>query len=116
MEHEREPGITAEEIVQLADEYEAGEERSHMNSTKLTEEEFYQLIQPGKVARFSRGKKGVNLQKEVRHIRAIVDEEAVVYRVWLKHKQYWCYCVKSLYEFWLDYDYGWLTIEEGKGA
>jgi hypothetical protein len=34
-----------------------------MNSTKLTEEEFYQLIQPGKVARLSRGKKGVNLQQ-----------------------------------------------------
>jgi hypothetical protein len=86
-----------------------------MNSTKLTEEEFYQLIQPGKIARFSRGEEGINLQKEVRHIRAIVDEQEVVYRVWSKHKQRWIYSVENLYGFWLDYGYGWLTIEEGKG-
>jgi hypothetical protein len=44
-----------------------------------------------------------------------VDEQEVVYRVWSRDKQYWVYYVKSLYEFWLDYDHGCLTIEEGKG-
>jgi hypothetical protein len=38
MEHERDPGITAEEILRLAAEYEAKEERSRMNSAEASKQ------------------------------------------------------------------------------
>lgn len=46
---------------------------------------------------------------ELRHIRAIVDEEYVVYRVWSRHRQGWLYRVEWLYEFYLKWENGRLA-------
>ena len=48
------------------------------------------------------------------HIRAIVDEEMVVFRWWRKRKQYWQYEVEGLYWFRLRKDH--LTkVKGGRG-
>lgn len=41
------------------------------------------------------------------HIRGIVDEY-IVYRVWSKHKQYWCYKIMHPYMAKLSFDSGFL--------
>jgi hypothetical protein len=43
-----------------------------------------------------------NLNNELLHIRAIVDDNVVVYRTWLRHKRRWRYSAKYFQEFeWL---------------
>jgi hypothetical protein len=49
-----------------------------------------------------------NINNQIRHIRAIVDEDQIVYRVWSK-KGYWRYFVTGRYEFELKYENGVLT-------
>jgi len=72
---------------------------------KLTEEEFYALIKPGLIVQFCRGR------EPIRHIRAIVDEEEVVFRTWNKHKQQWNYEVENWYSLWCAYELGILVIK-----
>lgn len=66
----------------------------------------YAMIQPGQSVRMNYGEG--NLNNEVRHIRAIVDEEFVVYRVWFKHKRRWEYKVEWVGAFQIGYDAGQL--------
>jgi hypothetical protein len=51
---------------------------------------FSELIEPGKSVRIFYNKNSIN--NELRHIRAIVDDSQVVYRVWSKRWQDWRYC------------------------
>jgi hypothetical protein len=54
-------------------------------------------LQPGKKIRvfYYEG----NRNNELRHIRAIVDEKWIVYKVWWPSKQRWHYAVESRYLF-----------------
>jgi hypothetical protein len=63
-----------------------------------------ELLQPGNKVRRSYGKKNPN--NCLMHIRAIVDGEWIVYRVWWKSKQYWRYRIEWRYRFELDYEKG----------
>lgn len=63
--------------------------------------EFLRLMQPGMALRvfYDEG----NPSNERRHIRAIVDGEWVVYRVWQRRRRWWMYrCehVSSLLDMW----------------
>jgi len=40
-----------------------------------------------------------NINNQIRHIRAIVDTDWVVYRVWSKRKRMWCYRIDHIYAF-----------------
>jgi len=42
------------------------------------------------------------VNNEVRHIRAIVDDDYFVWRVWSKHKQRWYYSTEYWYRLYLD--------------
>jgi hypothetical protein len=48
-----------------------------------------------------------NINNEIRHIRAIVDKEYIVYRVW--QKNHYSYRVAHKYEFELGYENGRLS-------
>lgn len=65
-----------------------------------------EMLQPGNKVRVFYNDNNINNQ--IRHIRAIVDEDQIVYRVWSK-KGYWRYFVTSRYEFELKYANGVLT-------
>jgi len=66
-----------------------------------------ELLQPGnKVRRFYN--KG-NPNNCVMHIRTIVDDEWIVYRVWWKGKQTWHYVINHRYRFELNYEKGRLS-------
>lgn len=56
-------------------------------------------LQPGTSWKIDYGKNNINTQ--VIHIRAIVDEDWVVFCAWSLGKQTWRYTVGSLYYFWL---------------
>lgn len=51
---------------------------------------------------FSKG----NLNNKTIHIRAIVDEEYIVYKHWLKRKKRWDYAIERYYFFKLIYEQG----------
>ena len=50
-----------------------------------------------------------NPNNQLRHIRAIIDDEYVVYRVWSRGKQSWCYHVEWVFGFILEYERGVLS-------
>lgn len=62
-----------------------------------------QMVQPGKTVRVGR-----HLPKRI-HIRAIVDEDQVVYRFWRRRVKDWEYRVEWLYSFQLWYEAGQLA-------
>lgn len=64
------------------------------------------LLMPGKKVRIFYGDGNVNNQ--IRHIRAIVDEEQVVYRVWT-HSRGWYYKVEWVLGFEITLKGGYLT-------
>lgn len=68
---------------------------------------FDKLVSPGSSCRvfYYDG----NPNNERRHIRAIVDDEQVVYRVWSRRHQTWRYYVEHLGRFELLWRDGWLT-------
>ncbi|TXH10589.1 MAG: hypothetical protein E6R03_15225 [Hyphomicrobiaceae bacterium] len=66
-------------------------------------EELYQMVQPGKSVRLGRHR-----PKRI-HIRAIVDEDQVVYRFWRRRVNDWEYRVEWLYTFQLWYEDGSLA-------
>ena len=51
-------------------------------------------ILPGQSYKLNLGKGNPN--NKTMHIRAVVDDEAVVYRVWSRHKQGWRYKLDTL--------------------
>lgn len=69
--------------------------------------ELLELLQVGKTLRIDFGKDNPN--NEVIHIRAIVDDDQVVFKTWNKHRQRWSYCVKWMYYFELLLEDGHLT-------
>ncbi len=66
-------------------------------------DEIEELIKPGNKVRvfYNNG----NINNEIRHIRAIVDNDQVVYRVWNKHKRRWVYYVEWVVKFQILYKY-----------
>ena len=69
-------------------------------------QELIDMLQPGKKVKlfFYEG----NLNNELRHIRAIIDGEYIVYKVWWPHKQYWHYKIEWIYSFVLFFENGHL--------
>jgi hypothetical protein len=66
-----------------------------------------EMLVPGnKIRRFYRAG---NVNNCTMHIRAIVDGEYIVYRVWSKTKQRWRYGVEWRYAFEMWYENGALT-------
>jgi len=66
------------------------------------------MLQPGNKVRqyFSQG----NVNNQLMHIRAIVDGDMIVYKVWSRRKQYWVYDVTSIYRFDLLNEGGYLSL------
>lgn len=69
--------------------------------------ELLEMIQPGKKVRvfYYPG----NRNNQLRHIRAIVDEEYIVYRIWSRRRRGWLYRVEWLYQFYLEWESGRLS-------
>lgn len=63
-----------------------------------------QKMKPGTSWRIDRGKGNIN--NKLIHILAIVDDEYIVYKTWLKHKQRWHYSVEWIYYYWLTHRAG----------
>lgn len=82
--------------------YVGGWNESHIpDNPKKTLDE---MLQPGKKVKVFYGEKNIN--NETRHIRAIIDEEYIVYRVWYRS---WHYRVEHRYDFELKYESGRLS-------
>ena len=56
---------------------------------------FERDIRAGNTIRIYHNKKNPN--NKLMHIRAIIDDDQVVYRVWNSHKRGWMYAVMSIY-------------------
>jgi hypothetical protein len=68
--------------------------------------EFLALLAPGVALRLDYGPDNVN--NKIRHIRAIVDDDEVVYRVWSYRRQRWAYQVEDRYGLWYEWQHGYL--------
>lgn len=66
------------------------------------------LLTPGNAVRFHYAPGNPN--NEIRHIRAIVDDEYIAYRVWSRKKRRWTYHISWYYDFLLAYQANRLTI------
>ena len=64
--------------------------------------ELKELVQPGKKVRLFFSPDNIN--NELRHIRAIVDDEYIVCRVWSRRKRRWIYKIHwfYIYQLYLD--------------
>jgi len=54
-----------------------------------------------------------NPNNKLYHIRAFIDDEWIVYRLWLKHKKRWHYGIEHLWHFHFAFEAG-LLKREGK--
>ncbi len=63
---------------------------------------------PGATLRLDRGPGASS--NELRHIRAIVDDEYVVYKVWWPGHKRWEYQIAWVYAFHLEWEEGCLTV------
>ena len=75
-------------------------------------EDTYNLMErlrPGAKVRVFYGEGNIN--NELRHIRAVVDDGWIVYKVWWKHHRRWHYAVADIYDFHLGFKYGGMTLE-----
>lgn len=61
------------------------------------------LLQVDKALRVNYGEGNSN--NETRHIRAIVDDDQIVYRVWSRSKRRWIYHIENRYAFYLLRNY-----------
>jgi hypothetical protein len=68
--------------------------------------EFLAALQPGRAVRVFWNK--ANPNNEIRHIRAIIDDEYVAYRTWSKAYRRWNYKMERIYFFWLAWENGTL--------
>jgi hypothetical protein len=64
------------------------------------------LLQPGQKVRFDYGEPSPN--NRVCHIRAIIDEEYIAFRVWSKTRRRWLYYIDDVYFFQGAYALGYL--------
>lgn len=62
-------------------------------------EELKRILVPGKSFRFFYN--AGNPSNSLAHIRAIVDDEWIVWRKWAKSKRRWIYLVDHIHLFWL---------------
>lgn len=62
-----------------------------------------EMLQPGQKVKvfYNEG----NINNQIRHIRAVVDGEFIVYRVWSRRKG-WQYCIEHRYGFEYKYEKG----------
>ncbi|HMN30825.1 MAG TPA: hypothetical protein PKE45_21910 [Caldilineaceae bacterium] len=58
-----------------------------------------ELLRPGESVRLNVGPR--HAIKQVAHIRAVVDDTQIVFRVWNRRRRVWDYRVEHLYYFWL---------------
>lgn len=70
-------------------------------------QELIEMLQPGKKVRLFYNKGNPNNQ--LRHIRAIVDDEYIAYKVWSPGKQAWRYYIDWIYSFQLSFEGGNLS-------
>lgn len=70
--------------------------------TATSQSRLERLVMPGAKVKLFFGDGNIN--NATLHIRAIIDEDQVVFKRWLKHKQYWLYEVKDMYFFQLRLD------------
>lgn len=70
--------------------------------------ELTDMLQPGNRVRIYCGKNSP--QNKLCHIRAIVDDDYIVYKYWMKHKQRWEYKVVWTYWFQLRFESGNLSL------
>ncbi len=75
-------------------------------------QELLDMLQPGNVAEVFYNEDNINNQ--FRHIRAIIDEEYIVYRV--QTRKGWAYKIAWLYEFHLLFEDAFLSLFEEEGA
>jgi hypothetical protein len=68
-------------------------------------DELMALLQPGRKVRMNYGVGNPN--NELRHVRAIVDDDQIVYRVWQYRR--WIYHVRWAYAFLLAWQDGNVT-------
>jgi hypothetical protein len=66
-----------------------------------------EMLQPGQKIKVFYSERNPNNQ--IRHIRAIVDNEFIAYRVWSKRKRLWMYNIQHRYNFELGYERGVLS-------
>jgi hypothetical protein len=78
-----------------------------MDVTKELEIDLAENLKPGKKIHYMRYVKGF---AEIRHIRAIVDEDMIVYRTWSREKKRWSYHVASRAGFELENRHGRLSL------
>ncbi len=71
-------------------------------------QELLDMIQPGKAVRVFYNEDNINNQ--VCYIRAIVDDEFMVYRVW--NRKDWFYHIERIYSFQLCFEKGELSVFE----
>lgn len=69
----------------------------------MISDEVLALMQPGAVLWFWSGTKTPNPTRHTIHVRAIVDETVVVYRIWRRFQ--WQYHMKDIYFFQLLYEH-----------
>ncbi len=74
---------------------------------KLLKKTLEEMLQPGNKVKVFISKE--NIHNQLRHIRAIIDNEYIVYKVWFKSKQDWRYFIEHVYKFELEYKQGWLS-------
>ena len=76
--------------------------------------ELRDILSPGNTVRlwFNEG----NPNNELRHVRAVVDDEWIVYRFWRKHKRGWFYEVSHWLYFYLCWRDGFLKLKRRGNA
>ncbi len=80
-------------------------DESHIPDDLKRKKTLDQMLQPGKKIRVFYNENNINNQ--IRHIRAIIDEEYIVYRVYRRRS--WYYRVVDRYDFELKYEDGRLS-------
>lgn len=70
--------------------------------------DFLQACQPGKTLARYYGPD--NLNNATLHIRAIVDDNQVVYRMWVQRRRMWDYRVVALGDLYYMWEYGTLGV------
>lgn len=71
-------------------------------------DELRAMLQPGKCIRIP-PHYNPHTRNALLYIRAIVDDDNIVYRTWSKHKQRWIYGIEWSYMFWLWWKDGVIT-------
>ena len=78
-----------------------------MTNKREYSKELLNMLQPGKKVKLVYSEWSPN--NELRHVRAIVDDEYIVYKVWSRHKKRWHYRVEWIFDFHLAFKGGNLT-------